>query len=146
MKTLEPVEFEDEVDWNGLHRGYASTALGAWKTVHAKQRRVELVLARSSPATADLEAEFEALARRWERETAVESFPHRKAMHPAYQEIIAFGPRAIPLLLRRLERRPGHWFWALRALTRDDPAADSDDPRSARAAWLEWGRQHGYLA
>jgi hypothetical protein len=92
-----------------------------------------------------IDERFEQLAEQWERETAIESFPHRKAMHVAYQQIIAMGPRVVPLILRRLDRRSGHWFWALRVLTGEDPAAAMDNPREAREAWLAWGRRHGHV-
>ncbi len=117
---------------------YPEAARGKWRREY---RRVD-----RGPARQGIEREFEELAEVWERETAIESFPHRKAMHPAYQQIIAIGPPVLPLVLRRLERRPGHWFWALRVLARYDAAAGVDNMVDARAAWLDWGRRHGYLS
>lgn len=141
MKTLERVELEPEADWAPHSR--ASDAMGSWKTAVGAARAMGGMSSKRS-ATSGLETLFEELARRWERETAVESFPMRKAMHPAYQEIIAIGPAVIPLILKRLERRLGHWFWALSALAREDPAAGTTDLRSAREAWLAWGTRHGH--
>jgi hypothetical protein len=68
--------------------------------------------------------------------------------HPAYQAIIALGRPAVPLLLRELAREPDHWFGALKAITGDDPVP----PRSRgklhemTAAWLAWGKTHGYTS
>jgi hypothetical protein len=31
------------------------------------------------------------------------------------------GKDAIPLLLRELGKKSGRWFWALKAITREDP-------------------------
>ncbi len=69
-------------------------------------------------------------------------------MHPAYQRIIGLGPAVIPLILADLARQPDHWFWALRALTGEDPVpAEARGRVKAMAdAWLQWGRENGYLA
>ena len=58
------------------------------------------------------------------------------------------GPSGVPLLLRSLDRQPDHWFWALYAVTGEDPVSPEDkgDTRKMAAAWLEWGRKRGYLA
>jgi hypothetical protein len=68
-------------------------------------------------------------------------------MHPAYQQIIGMGERVVPVLLRELERRPNHWFWALKAITRQDPVPDEarGDFDAMVGAWLRWGRTQGYI-
>jgi len=43
------------------------------------------------------------------------------ASHHAYQRIIGMGDQAIPLLLRELQREVDLWFWALEAITGEDP-------------------------
>jgi hypothetical protein len=88
---------------------------------------------------------FSDLAQQWRRETAAYSVVQKKILHPAYQRIIGMGPTAIPLILRELQREPGHWFWALNAVTGEDPAAPGASFSEAVAAWLSWGREHGYL-
>lgn len=67
-------------------------------------------------------------------------------MHPAYQQIIGLGPDVVPLLLAELEGHPDHWFWALHAITREDPVpSESRGKIKAMAqAWLDWGKRHGY--
>ena len=67
-------------------------------------------------------------------------------MHPAYQRIIGMGSDAVPLILRELQKRRGHWFWALHFITGEDPTRAGDDVDQARDAWLAWGKSHGYLA
>lgn len=86
---------------------------------------------------------FAELAEVWQRETALESFVSRKAMHPAYQRIIGLGPAVVPLILRELAERSGHWFWALNALTGVDPASGAATVPEAREAWLRWARERG---
>jgi hypothetical protein len=67
--------------------------------------------------------------------------------HPAYQEIVAMGQEVVPLLLRDLEQEPDHWFAALGAITGAQPVPPEDrgDIEKMAAAWLRWGKDHGYL-
>jgi hypothetical protein len=83
------------------------------------------------------------LADRWTRETAALSSITEKATHPAYQQIIGIGPRAVPFLLRRLREDGGHWFWALESITRQDPvpAENRGNMQAMAKAWLDWGRK-----
>ena len=85
------------------------------------------------------------LADRWVRETAGISVLARAFLHRAYQQIIAMGPVAIPLLLEELRDRPEHWTFALSVLADTDPARNAKTFPAARAAWLRWGRRTGYL-
>jgi hypothetical protein len=93
-----------------------------------------------------LEVVFDELKQEWLHETRGESFPHRKAMHFAYQEIIGLGPDAVPLILRSLEGAANDWFWALIAITRVDVAEGVADTRLAADRWLEWGKTRGLLS
>lgn len=87
-----------------------------------------------------LDETFIRLRDRWQSETRHFSSTTRRVLHPAYQAIIGLGPAAVPLLLRELEQNVDSWFWALHAITREDPAPDDargDGDRIARA-WMEW--------
>ena len=68
-------------------------------------------------------------------------------MHPAYQQIIGMGPKALPFILRALEKDIDHWFWALQAITGEDtvPQEDMGDMAKMREIWLAWGRERGLL-
>lgn len=90
---------------------------------------------------------FARLSRRWRRETAVLSSTVDIAMHPAYQAIIGMGEAVVPLILVSLAHRCDHWFWALEAITQDNPV-----PRRSRGnveemarAWLKWGHERGLV-
>jgi len=101
------------------------------------------------PASRQVETvheEFERLASKWKAETAFLSSATKRAMHPAYQEIIGLGQSAVPLLLSELASAPDHWFWALKAITKIDPVpvADRGYMQKMRDAWLKWGKDHGY--
>jgi hypothetical protein len=94
-----------------------------------------------------LNRDLSELADRWTRETGALSSITEKSTHPAYQQIIGMGPQAVPFLLRQLQDGGGHWFWALKSITRQDPV-----PVVARGcmeamteAWLDWGRKRDLL-
>lgn len=82
--------------------------------------------------------QFDRLVKEWRRETAHISSVAKTSMHPAYQTIIGMGKEALPFIFEELERRGGHWFWALRFITQEDPASGCSDLESAKAAWLSW--------
>ena len=61
-----------------------------------------------------------------------------------YQKIIAMGPSVVPLILEEMRNKPDHWFWALSALTDDDPVPPGKRGQFKEMikAWLEWGKQN----
>lgn len=85
-----------------------------------------------------------ALAAQWRKETGHLSSIERKAMHPAYQSIIATGKRGVPYILRELKERGGHWFWALHYMTGVD-IGEITGVEQMRTAWLSWGKKQGYV-
>ena len=95
--------------------------------------------------TQRIERRFEELAEKWRRECSHLSSVREMVLHPAYQQIIGMGKEAIPFLLRELERQPNHWFWALWAITQENPVAPEHQGRVPEMArdWLEWGRRRG---
>lgn len=99
------------------------------------------------PDAESLQQAFASLVDVWRRETLMLSSTTEKALHPAYQRIIGLGPVVVPLVLRELELHGGHWFWALRALTGENPVEpeDAGNVRKMTESWLKWGRQKGLL-
>jgi hypothetical protein len=99
-------------------------------------------------SSAQLEAFFLDLVRRWKEERGPTSSTTELAMCPSYQRIIGLGPAVVLLLLRELEREPDHWFWALKAITGADPVppAHRGKLRDMAQDWIAWGREQGYLA
>jgi hypothetical protein len=100
-----------------------------------------------APKAPTLEEQFQTLLGRWRAETAHLSSSTRITGHPAYQEIIALGPPALPLLFRELERtQDGHLSRALTAITRAHPipAEDRGKIRKIAATWLHWAKKNGY--
>ena len=93
-----------------------------------------------------LRKEFERLIEDWEEQRPRGVDVSEMVMHPTYQRIIGVGPRVVPLLLAELQRKSGHWFWALHAITGANPVPEDSQGnlRAMAEAWLEWGRQRGY--
>lgn len=92
------------------------------------------------------EQKLEALAAQWKRETAHLSLVSKKAMHPAYQAIIGLGPWALPFILKKLREAPDHWFWALEAITGQNPVPEEHfgNIPAMTEDWLAWGDHEGY--
>ena len=88
---------------------------------------------------------FQALAETWRREVQFLSSVTEMVLHSAYQRIIGMGVAVVPHLLRELERRPDHWFWALTSITGADPVKPEDRGklRKMTDAWLRWGKEQG---
>jgi hypothetical protein len=95
----------------------------------------------------DVEERFSRLASEWKQETAHISSMTALVMHPKYQNIIGMGPSVLPILFRELQENPDYWFWALRAITEEDPTTPEDAGNLERMAkaWLAWAKEHGYI-
>jgi hypothetical protein len=103
------------------------------KTAHGSSREI-------------LEDRFHRLASEWLTETAHMSSSSDIVNNPAFAAIIELGDAAVPLLLREMTMRPGHWHRALKRITGTDPVAESDrgDMGRIKEAWLRWGKENGY--
>jgi hypothetical protein len=89
---------------------------------------------------------FQTLAEQWKKETGHYSNIAKRALHPAYQEIIDMGECVVPLLLAELRREPDDWFWALHAITGANPVPESSrgNLRAMADAWILWGSEKGH--
>ena len=90
---------------------------------------------------------FHTLKEKWENETAFLSSITEIATHPAYQQIIGMGPIAIPFILLEMHKFQGHWFWALKSITGEDPVPSESRGRinEMTEAWINWGMEQRYL-
>jgi hypothetical protein len=96
---------------------------------------------------AELEKKFNRLAHDWRDETYHLSSITQMVLNSNYQRIIGMGPAVLPMLFNELKKEPDHWFWALRAITEEDPTRreDAGDLEKMRAAWLDWAKEKGYV-
>lgn len=91
---------------------------------------------------------FEMWADTLEEDTRHVASPFAVACHPAHQKILAMKKEeVIPLILRRMQKKGGQWFWALAALAKENPASDRDrgNIKAMRNAWIRWGQKHGHI-
>jgi len=90
---------------------------------------------------------FSNLAREWIESTCMLSSITEIVLHGAYQQIIGMGPTAIPFILLSMRQESNHWFWALKAITGDDPVSPEHRGKikEMNDAWLDWGKKHLYL-
>ena len=95
----------------------------------------------------DVQTLFHEMANTWRKETGYMSSVQDRAMHPAYQRIIGLGQPAVPLILDELQTRPDQWFWALRAITGENPVPEEHQGNINVMAkdWLNWGKERGYI-
>ena len=65
----------------------------------------------------------------------------------SYQRIIGMGRPALPLILKELQRETDHWFWALEAISGENPVdpAQAGQIENMKQAWIEWGRHRGMI-
>jgi hypothetical protein len=107
----------------------------AWAAV---LEAIELSLQLHAPAN----IRFKKLAKEWREETSFCSDPNEIFLHAAYQQIIGMGTLALPFIFASLEKEIEHWFWALRAITGEDPVPENDrgDLDKMAHAWLDWAR------
>jgi hypothetical protein len=100
-----------------------------------------------APNVASIEEQFAALANRWHDETDFLSSPSSITSNDNYLQIISMGKRVIPMILEDLKERGGHWYPALRILSGEDPVPIEarGDVEQMKKAWLQWGRERGYI-
>lgn len=94
----------------------------------------------------DTEKEFERLANVWKQQTGHLSNISTRCTHPAYQQIIGMGKTAILFILRDLKDTQEDWFWALTAITGENPIPkrDAGYVDKMTEAWLRWAKAKGY--
>ncbi|MGH9428043.1 MAG: hypothetical protein ACRD2L_17310 [Terriglobia bacterium] len=88
----------------------------------------------------ELAREFQRLRDQWKRDTAHLSLTKDMALHPAYQRIIGMGFRVVSLIIEEMRANPDNWFWALRALTGQNPVKPEHRGNVSEMTrdWIEW--------
>ena len=91
---------------------------------------------------------FERLRDQWKEQSRYLSNTAQMALLTPYQRIIGMGTAAVPLILEELRREPDHWFWALEAITEENPVSSQDAGRvpAMVTAWLRWGIERGFIS
>jgi hypothetical protein len=117
-------------------------------SLDTQQGTVTVVSSRVIPIpTAEDTEKFTRLANRWREETRALSSDSDIVANFAYHQIMGMGERALPLIFEEMEAHGGRWFWALRAITGENPIRPEDrgNVRRMTEAWLEWARRYEYV-
>jgi hypothetical protein len=95
----------------------------------------------------EVREEFFNLASQWAQDVEDMSSTVEMAKHPAYQKIVSMGQAVIPFLLEDLRQNPIYWLPALRQITKENPVPPEQrgKVKQMAEAWLNWGRQKGYI-
>src|SRR5215831_3149182 len=98
-----------------------------------------------SEPPAKIAERFRRLSTEWKDQARYLSNTVRMAMLTPYQRIIGMGMPVVPLILEDLQREPHHWFWALEAITEENPVPPESlgKIQEMASAWIEWGRTQG---
>jgi len=99
----------------------------------------------STSSSAATRERFHRLASEWKEQSRYLSNTAQMAMLNPYQRIIGMGPPVVPLILEELEREPDQWFWALEAITDENPVPQDakGKVRLMAQAWIDWGKRLG---
>lgn len=119
---------------------------------HDYQSDDEFVLLSLSPIQVTLPTEppveewlkFQDLVGSWRQERGATSSITEMSLCPSYQSIIGMGMTAVEFILMEIAGEgdePDQWFWALRAITGENPVPEEEQGDYVRMAkrWLEWG-------
>jgi hypothetical protein len=93
------------------------------------------------------EQKFNLLALTWQKDTNLSSSITEMVAHPAYQQIIGMGQRALPFIFNQLNSQPEHWFWALQSITGVNPIKPEHRGNLPEMTndWIDWGKANGLI-
>jgi|SRR3569833_1549124 len=120
---------------------------GTWTSRHQIFARGELTRPAIRTQSPQVRTTFLRLEKTWKRETQYSSSPTDKYLHPSYARIIGLGAPVLPFILNSMKKQRADWFYALRAITGEDPVSPSmagNLPKMTQA-WLDWGAARGLI-
>jgi hypothetical protein len=104
------------------------------------------------PPSERVEQQFRRLEAQWNADTRFLSDPGKIMGHPAMRAIIALGEEVVPVILRDLQGKGSLLVWALPEITGEKLAPPTTDGAFLKwdmnaqiEAWLQWGREKGFL-
>ncbi len=132
LRNLSEQPLVRHLDMRGVSYQSATHALTILVTGHDIEQR--------GPTEVSLRQRFKELAEQWHQETDHLSSITDIVLNFNYQRIIGMGSSAMPLILEELQKSGGHWFWALRAISGEEPvdAADRGNASKMKEAWVNW--------
>lgn len=136
-------EWVDSSEWSNDHwYDLEAATIYSASTTHGESH-----IRRAIPVLLNIEETFQTLAEQWSAETAYLSSIHEIVLNSAYQRIIGLGPLVVPALLHDLRERGRFWFWALTAITGENPVPEEElgDLQRMSDRWNAWAAERGLL-
>ena len=89
---------------------------------------------------------FLILKNKWKSETLFLSSSTSIYNNSAYKEIINYGRKSIPWIIRELKKTDDHWFYALSKITGVNPVNSENYGviSKMREDWIKWAEQNNY--
>lgn len=80
----------------------------------------------------------------WKNETMFSSSISEITNNSAYRYIIGLGQEALPLIIKDFKTNDNHWFYALEALTGQNPIKENHKGIISlmKSDWLEWAQEN----
>ncbi len=80
----------------------------------------------------------------WEEETIFSSSISEITNNTAYRTIIGLGQKVLPFIIDDLKKNDNHWFYALEALTGQNPIKENHKGiiPLMRDDWLKWAEDN----
>jgi hypothetical protein len=107
----------------------------------------DAITADSQRRRLSMEKTFSRLRDDWKQTRGPLSSITQLVLHPSYQSIIGLGLEVVPYILKEMSETLDHWFWALKAITGEDPIREEQrgNLEEMTRAWLSWGKSHNYI-
>ena len=88
--------------------------------------------------------QFQKLNRTWKDETLFSSDVSEIFNNNAYRSIINLGPMVLPLIIDDLKENNSHWFYALEAITGENPISEDNRGKISlmKQDWLKWAESN----
>lgn len=97
-------------------------------------------------STEDVRSRFQRLSRDWKEQSRYLSNTAQMSMLKPYQRIVGMGWPVVPFILAELQHEPDQWFWALEAITEQNPVPSEAAGRVSQMAqaWIDWEKSQGF--
>jgi hypothetical protein len=107
----------------------------------------EISSGKRNQVSKEIQEKFTELAIQYIRDTEGMSSTVEMTKHPAYQKIVTMGKPIIPFILEDLGQNPIYWLPALRQITQENPVQPEQRGKIKQMAdaWLNWGKEKGYI-
>ncbi len=91
-----------------------------------------------------LKEKFEYYTSVWTNETMFSSSIHEIINNSAYRSIVGLGKDVIPFIIDELKKEDNHWFYALEALTGQNPIKKEHRGfiKLMKSDWIEWAEKN----